>query len=287
MKGLSHCSGPKGVSHSLVRSKKRTDARGTACSRCVSFIRKRHNRSPLAQLLLRKSPVRRSRTCSEGPFGELLRAEGGLALLNPLRFSTKYQDDDTGLLYYGYRYYCPGTGRWLNRDPLGEKGGENLYGFVRNSTQNSIDPKGLQDCGNPCKDYVKTGLDELAVGLTICCGGKLYACLYKPGGLTGATEPAAVTIISACVLAHEQEHFHHNYCPRSCGPVRPVPLPGLPYNQGECLAWLTGLKCLANAMGSGVCAGNSVCEEQLWEEYQKTLKGVTFYCSRPWPTPAK
>jgi hypothetical protein len=41
---------------------------------------------------------------------------------NPFRFSTKYQDDETGLLYYGYRYYQPVTGRWINRDPIGEKG---------------------------------------------------------------------------------------------------------------------------------------------------------------------
>ena len=51
------------------------------------------------QNLPRKSP-----TCSEGPFGELLRATGPMAKANPFRFSTKYQDDETDLLYYGYRY---------------------------------------------------------------------------------------------------------------------------------------------------------------------------------------
>ena len=38
-----------------------------------------------------------------GPFGELLRATGPMAKANPFRFSTKYQDDETDLLYYGYR----------------------------------------------------------------------------------------------------------------------------------------------------------------------------------------
>jgi RHS repeat-associated protein len=61
-----------------------------------------------------------------GPFGEVIRETGSLAKLNPLRFSTKYQDDETGFLYYGYRYYNPSTGRWPNRDPLGEPGFENL-----------------------------------------------------------------------------------------------------------------------------------------------------------------
>lgn len=33
---------------------------------------------------------------------------------------------------YGYRYYDPVTGRWPSRDPIGEQGGVNLYGFVGN-----------------------------------------------------------------------------------------------------------------------------------------------------------
>ena len=57
-----------------------------------------------------------------GPFGEVLRATGSLADSNPFRFSSKYQDRETGLLYYGYRYYQPIDGRWLNRDPLREGG---------------------------------------------------------------------------------------------------------------------------------------------------------------------
>jgi RHS repeat-associated protein len=44
-----------------------------------------------------------------------------MARANPFRFSTKYQDDETDLLYYGYRYYNAGTGRWLSRDPINVK----------------------------------------------------------------------------------------------------------------------------------------------------------------------
>jgi len=39
-----------------------------------------------------------------GPFGELMRSDGAMAKLNPFRFSTKFQDAETDLLYYGYRY---------------------------------------------------------------------------------------------------------------------------------------------------------------------------------------
>lgn len=84
-----------------------------------------------------------------GPFGELIRSTGPVAKANPIRFSTKYQDDATGLLYYGYRYYQPSTGRWLSRDPMEEKGGPNLYGFVRNDPENLFDSLGLIDWGKP------------------------------------------------------------------------------------------------------------------------------------------
>ena len=61
----------------------------------------------------------------------------------PFRFSTQYQDEETGLLYYGYRYYNPELGRWLNRDPIGEQGGVNLYGMVGNDPVNRYDVLGL------------------------------------------------------------------------------------------------------------------------------------------------
>jgi RHS repeat-associated protein len=54
------------------------------------------------------------------PFGQTIRATGDMALLNPIRFSTKYTDGESGFLYYGYRYYDPNAGRWVNRDPIEE-----------------------------------------------------------------------------------------------------------------------------------------------------------------------
>ena len=80
-----------------------------------------------------------------GRFGELLRATGPMAKANPFRFSTKYQDDESDLLYYGYRYYNPNTGRWPNRDPLEEQGGRNLYGFIHNNPLTVVDADGLAE----------------------------------------------------------------------------------------------------------------------------------------------
>jgi RHS repeat-associated protein len=77
-------------------------------------------------------------------FGNTI-AKGG-ALVDTLHFwySTKYLDHDTGFYYYGYRYYSPMLQRWINRDPIGEEGGENLYGFVGNRPIELLDCLGLK-----------------------------------------------------------------------------------------------------------------------------------------------
>jgi RHS repeat-associated protein len=79
-----------------------------------------------------------------GPFGEVLKSDGMTVEANPFGFSTKYRDAETGLNYYGFRYYNPSTGRWLSRDPIEERGGGNLYGFVANLPTGAIDPLGLK-----------------------------------------------------------------------------------------------------------------------------------------------
>ena len=77
-----------------------------------------------------------------GPFGEPVRVSGAMAGQNPFRFSTKYTDGETGLLNY-IRPYGPSMGCWLNRDPIGENGGCNLFGFVGNDPIDNIDPLGM------------------------------------------------------------------------------------------------------------------------------------------------
>ena len=45
--------------------------------------------------------------------------------------------------FYGYRWYDPLTGRWPSRDPIEERGGQNLYGFVGNDGIDRLDQIGL------------------------------------------------------------------------------------------------------------------------------------------------
>ena len=97
---------------------------------------------------------------SYDPFGVLLQKSG--ILEQPYRFSTKPHDDGTGLSYYGYRFYSPGSGRWLSRDPLGTRLKEmNLYSFVRNNPLHYVDPLGLAEGGilGQIKDLFNLGKD--------------------------------------------------------------------------------------------------------------------------------
>jgi RHS repeat-associated protein len=77
------------------------------------------------------------------PFGRLIGTPTGLAARNTQRFSSKEWHNASGFYAFGYRFYDPATQRWLNRDPIGEEGGVNLYGYVENDPINFIDPLGL------------------------------------------------------------------------------------------------------------------------------------------------
>ena len=91
-------------------------------------------------------------------FGEPIRITGVMARNNPFRFSTKYADDESDLLYYGYRYYRPSTGTWPSRDPIGANGGLNLYGFIANNPVNSIDELGLCNIKIHCGPVKRLGI---------------------------------------------------------------------------------------------------------------------------------
>ncbi len=66
--------------------------------------------------------------------------------INNLQFVGRYggyKDNDTGLIYFWHRWYDSKDGRWISRDPIGVKGGINLYGYVNNRPNLWFDEKGL------------------------------------------------------------------------------------------------------------------------------------------------
>ncbi|HUF63946.1 MAG TPA: RHS repeat-associated core domain-containing protein [Verrucomicrobiales bacterium] len=87
------------------------------------------------------------------PFGNELRRTGGHAENNPWRFSTKWTDRESGLSYYGYRYYDPVRGRWLSRDPLSEPGHEflsKLFDTTGVAPEDKISPPNLYNFAFSC-----------------------------------------------------------------------------------------------------------------------------------------
>jgi RHS repeat-associated protein len=117
------------------------------------------------------------------PFHRLLRANGPLAFTNPFVASTKFCDWETGLLYYGYRFYDSSTGRWQNRDPIHDlafakrmlrnepvlkntKTGDNLFSVLQNDLANKTDYLGLFNWFTHC-----------------CCSGKIISRAAVPTGI--------------------------------------------------------------------------------------------------------
>jgi len=162
-----------------------------------------------------------------GPFGEVIRATGPARGTNPFRFSTKYQDDESDLLYYGRRYYKPSTGTWLSRDPVGENRQHNLYGFVHNAPLLGVDLFGLQETfppPSPPENWTEaTATAELEDELAWFDGeGYYFAALLLQNFLNGGgdltiTDPAIINEIkssSKCRTAM-QSHLQSdadNYC---------------------------------------------------------------------------
>ncbi len=129
-----------------------------------------------------------SARCTYDGFGQVTAKSGALADANPFQFSSKYNDNEGGLLYYGYRYYTPQLGRWLNRDPIEERGGINLYAFVENKPQRYVDPLGNAKFINNCDEPIPFKPEDDKCGLDLT---KKYECppgetcdvdgIYPPG----------------------------------------------------------------------------------------------------------
>ena len=64
-------------------------------------------------------------------------------MTDPLQYTAREFDAETGLYYYRARYYDPQTGRFLSEDPIGFHGGINKYVYALNDPTKYRDPGGL------------------------------------------------------------------------------------------------------------------------------------------------
>jgi RHS repeat-associated protein len=162
-------------------------------------------------------------------FGNVLSASGLLANANLYRFSSKEAHQNSGLVYFLYRYHDPNLQRWPNRDPLGDLGSlgfvsgsfnhntiSTLYAHhIRSLSFESIDGPNLFRFvdNNPEGNYDGDG--------TTCGKCQSAACAAAAGAACGWTQllplPLKVTLGPACAKAV------YDYC---CGPGgNPIPGP--------------------------------------------------------------
>jgi RHS repeat-associated protein len=70
------------------------------------------------------------------------------------RYTGKERDEESGLYYYGARYYSPWLGRWMSCDPIGIGDGVNVYAYVANRPMNHLDPDGRAN--EPIHEHLTT-----------------------------------------------------------------------------------------------------------------------------------
>ncbi|HEU6448241.1 MAG TPA: RHS repeat-associated core domain-containing protein [Verrucomicrobiae bacterium] len=74
------------------------------------------------------------------PYGNQTKVQGDMDA--DFGFAGYYRHAASGLYLTMFRAYDPDSGRWINRDPIEEEGGLNLYEYVGNDVVNDVDPDG-------------------------------------------------------------------------------------------------------------------------------------------------
>lgn len=139
-------------------------------------------------------------------FGNIVGQGGGGA--NPIAFTGRDMDSESGLYYYRARYYDSTVGRFMSEDPIGIDGGINLYTYVENNPINVTDPSGLSAAGQ----------GQCSQCLNICdiayCS-HLNGCVDDCNKIPWWLYPARKICISACGITFGQ----CSGCVAGCGDI--------------------------------------------------------------------
>jgi RHS repeat-associated protein len=135
-----------------------------------------------------------------GPFGNTVSQSGTLADANVYRFSSKENHTNSLKYYYGRRFYGPNMQRWMNRDPIAERGGLNLYRLTYNDPINRLDRFGLAPCSVDewavCTAGCRAKAGQWYLGVKSCNQTYLFFCVR-----------VVCTCRTKCTLARATQEF--------------------------------------------------------------------------------
>jgi RHS repeat-associated protein len=152
------------------------------------------------------------------PFGMAVVDPGSTVEMN-VRFPGQYYDGETGLHYNYFRTYDPGTGRYLESDPIGLDGGLNTFGYALNNPLIYFDPLGLV-----CRQTTRRGMrctpGPGRGGGRVGVFGCLIGCVSFTQGNTGAQASLQPTIgggLSICSAPKEPKPSCEDEEEKNCG----------------------------------------------------------------------
>ena len=148
-----------------------------------------------------------------------------------------YADQETGLSLCTNRFYDPGNGRWVNRDPIGYSGGTNVYSYCGNNPVSGIDPAGLQNV----VDDEKSGSGEnsvdnggsVGVSPSVAAQAAKYQ-EYSPDPTPQSLQQQAETEaagenLDSAINGTDAPDYHNNFGTENSGDDN---APKQPYNDG-------------------------------------------------------
>jgi RHS repeat-associated protein len=127
-----------------------------------------------------------------------------------MNFTGLYRHSKSNLGLAVYRAYDPDLGRWLNRDPIGESGGLNLYAYVQNNPSGSIDPLGLFGWN----DVIQFMGKALAKGAVL--NGVGLGTLLSPTEIGGNVQPPGPWKL----LGEDHNNQSGGCCEKTCNYIR-------------------------------------------------------------------
>ncbi|MBZ5722959.1 MAG: RHS repeat-associated core domain-containing protein, partial [Acidobacteriia bacterium] len=135
-------------------------------------------------------------------FGKLTASSG--TIFNPLAYSGREVDSETGIYYHRARYYDQNIGRFFSEDPIRFRGGVNFYRYVANNPVSLTDPSGLK-VSKCCRTTQVNWFVDFLSGVT---GFK--HCFIKTDTKTAGMGPVGGGPLPACPLYAQTQVRDHS-----------------------------------------------------------------------------